>query len=75
MIPKLTYTQKLELWLSVIFILLAFMPLTYVGTFMFIFFFICAFTIFIIDVMFSNDKDFLFEPSNNVFFRKTAPDY
>ena len=75
LVPDLTYSQKFELWLSVIFALLAFMPLTYEGTFMFVFLFISAFSIFLVDVMFSNEKDFEFEPQNKVYWSKTAPNY
>ena len=75
MIPKLTYSQKFTLWVSVILLLLAFMPLTWEGTFMYIFLFICAFNIFVIDVLFSNAQEFEFEPQAKTYWAKTAPDY
>ena len=75
MIPKLSGSQKFELWLSVIFILLAFMPLTYEVTFMWIFLFICSFSVFIMDVLFSDEREFEFEPEYKVYWAKTTPNY
>jgi len=74
MLPYFTYSQKIEAFFTIAFLLLAALPQSFTMMNMWLVLFTFAGTTLIADLMFSNEKQFVFEPEYGNWMSRQASD-